>query len=415
MKTAIKAVLPPFVLSAYHFALAYLAALLYHFPSRKIAVVAVTGTKGKSSTIEYLNAIAETAGMRTALASTIRFKIDAASEPNLLRQTQPGRFFLQSFLADAVAAGCKIAFLEMTSEGARQHRHRFIDLDALAFINLAPEHIESHGSLEAYANAKFAIGLQLARSKKRPRYMIANADDAQSSRYLSLPVEHVVPFTLSAAAPCAAGERGGYFTFLGRKIDVQLPGEFSLKNALAAATVMGALGFPIDAIARGIGSVTKIPGRAEEIQEGQAFPVIVDYAHTPDSLRALYSAYGKRRKICVLGSTGGGRDMWKRPVMGAVADEQCESIILTNEDPYDEDPRSILEAIARGIRRRTPEIIMDRRAAIRRALELARASDVVLITGKGTDPTIQGPRGSSVVWSDAEVAREELRKLLQSQ
>lgn len=415
MKGAIKAVTPAFILSAYHFALAFLATLLYRFPSQKIAVVAVTGTKGKSSTIEFLNAIAEAAGMKTALASTIRFKVGDDSRPNLLRQTQPGRFFIQSFIAKAADSGCSIVFLEMTSEGARQHRHRFVHLDALAFINLAPEHIESHGSLEAYQDAKFELGKQLVRSKKRPRYMVANADDPQGSRYLGLAVEHLIPFTLSATQPFEAGEHGGYFTFSGRKIEVRLPGEFSLKNALAAATLMDALGFPIDAITRGIGALTKIPGRAEEIQEGQAFPVIVDYAHTPDSLRALYSAYGDRRKVCVLGSTGGGRDLWKRPVMGETADEFCDAIILTNEDPYDEDPQSIIEGIARGITKKAPEIIMDRHKAIRRAFELARSSDVVLITGKGTDPTIQLARGKSIPWSDADVAREELRKLIKSQ
>ncbi|MEK7098503.1 MAG: cyanophycin synthetase, partial [Patescibacteria group bacterium] len=204
---------------------------------------------------------------------------------------------------------------------------------------------------------------------------------------------------------------GGHFTFDGREIEVKLPGEFSLKNTLAAATVMRALGFPLEAIARGIASVTKIPGRAEEITAGQTFPVIVDYAHTPDSLRALYSAYGDRRKICVLGSTGGGRDLWKRPVMGSVADEFCDSIILTDEDPYNEEARSIVDSIASGITKKKPEIIMDRRAAIRRAIESAQAGDVVLITGKGTDPTIQLARGKSIPWSDADVAREELRKL----
>lgn len=411
MKKILKAILPPFVLSVYHFSLAFLAAVLYFYPSKKIAVIAVTGTKGKSSTLEYLNAIAEAAGMRTALASTIRFKIGTDSKPNLLRQTQPGRFFLQRFLSRAVQDGCTIAFIEMTSEGARQHRHRFIDLDALIFINLAPEHIESHGSLEAYQNAKFELGKQLARSHKRPRYMVANADDEQGNRYLSLPVEHLLPFSLSGATPFESSEHGGYFTFGGTKIEVRLPGEFSLKNALASATLMNALGFPITAIVSGIASLTKIPGRTEEINEGQAFPVIVDYAHTPDSLRALYSAYRTRRKICVLGSTGGGRDLWKRPAMGAIADELCDTIILTNEDPYDEDPQSIVDSIARGITHKKPEIIMDRRAAIARAIELARASDAVLITGKGTDPTIQLARGKSIPWSDADVAREELRKI----
>lgn len=413
LKKTITSSLPAPLLSAYHFFLAFFAALMYRFPSRYVTVVAVTGTKGKSSTIEFLNAIAEAAGRKTALSSTIRFKMAEKSKPNTKRMTIPGRFFVQRFLSYA-AARADIAFLEMTSEGARQHRHRFINFDALVFINLAPEHIESHGSYEAYSDAKFELGKQLVRSSKRPRTLVANADDSESGRYLLLALEHVVPFSLSAAQPYEAKESGGYFTFEGRKIQVKLPGEFSLKNALAAASVMRALGYPFEAIARGIESLEKIPGRAEEIHEGQAFHVIVDYAHTPDSLRALYGAYRARRKICVLGSTGGGRDIWKRPVMGAVADEFCENIILTNEDPYDEDPLSIIEGIAQGIKQRTPEIIMDRRLAIRRALTEARASDVVLITGKGTDPTIQGPQDSKVPWSDAQVASEELRKLLKS-
>ena len=198
-KNAIAELLPGPVLSAYHFVLAAGAALLFSFPSRHITVIAVTGTKGKSSTIEFLNAIFEAAGWRTALSSTIRFKIAERSKPNRKRMTVPGRFFLQSFLARAVEAECGIAFVELTSESARQYRHRFLELDALLFINLAPEHIESHGSLQAYSDAKFELGKQLARSKKRPRYMIANVEDAESGRYLTLPVEHILPFSLAAA------------------------------------------------------------------------------------------------------------------------------------------------------------------------------------------------------------------------
>jgi UDP-N-acetylmuramoyl-L-alanyl-D-glutamate--2,6-diaminopimelate ligase len=170
---------------------------------------------------------------------------------------------------------------------------------------------------------------------------------------------------------------------------------------------------PLDVIARGLGSVSKIPGRAERIDEGQPFPVVVDYAHTPDSLKAIYTAYGAYHRICVIGSTGGGRDTWKRPVMGGIADDLCDSVIVTNEDPYDEDPRSIADALASGMKRK-PEIIMDRRLAIRRALEIARSDSAVLITGKGTDPCICGPRGTKTPWSDAGVAREELKRLRES-
>lgn len=276
MKKAALAITPAPLLALYHFALAFFAALLYRFPSKRLMVIAVTGTKGKSSTLEYLNAIFEAAGASTALSSTIRFKIADHSKPNLLRQTQPGRFFLQSFLSRAADKGCSVALVEMTSEGARQYRHRFVDLDALVFLNLAPEHIESHGSLEAYANAKFELGKQLLRSRKRPRVIVANAEDNVSARFLTLPVEMVLPFSLASATPFEAGERGGFFTFEDVKIEVPSPGEFSLKNALAAATAARALGISVDVIARGIASVTRIPGRAEEILEGQSFPVIVD-------------------------------------------------------------------------------------------------------------------------------------------
>lgn len=412
IKTIVRPFLPAPIISLYHLSLAYLGAFIYGFPSKKILVVAVTGTKGKSSTAEYVNAILEEAGYETALASTIRIKIAGASAPNLAGRSMPGRFFLQRFLRQALRAGCGAAILEMTSEGARQHRHCGIELDALIFTNLAPEHIESHGSLQAYKDAKFELGLQLARSRKRPRIVVANADDAESARYLTLPVEKALPFALSAAAPWFADERGGYFTLDGMKIPVHLPGEFSLKNALAAATVARALGIETPLIARALEKLRRIPGRAERIDAGQDFLVVVDYAHTPDSLRALCEAYGARRKICVFGSAGGGRDTWKRPVMGKVAEDQCAHVILTNDEPYDEYPRKIVEEIAAGMKGK-PEIILDRREAIRRGIDLAKPGDAVLIMGLGRSP-VNGPGGVKTPWDDGEVAREELEKLLQT-
>jgi UDP-N-acetylmuramoyl-L-alanyl-D-glutamate--2,6-diaminopimelate ligase len=396
--------------SAYHLCLAGLGAFLYGFPSRSVIVIGVTGTKGKSSTTEYLNAIFEAHGWKTALLNSIRIKIGTDSKTNTMRMSMPGRFYIQAFLRKAVRMGCRVAILEMTSEGARQHRHRFLDMNAFVFTNLAPEHIESHGSLEAYASAKFSIGLQLARSKKRPRIIVANAEDAQSPRYLTLPVEVSLPATLAAVKPWSASDRGGVFRFEGADIHVRLPGVFSLKNALLAAMAARALGIPVPSIQKGIESLAVIPGRAEEINAGQNFTVVVDYAHTPDSLSALYDAYGNRRKICVLGATGGGRDTWKRPVMGKIAEESCSRVILTNEDPYDEEPRSIVEGLISGMKQK-PEVVMDRREAIRTAFSYAREGDVVLITGKGTDPNIAGPRGEKTPWSDAEIAREELKRL----
>lgn len=400
-----------YLLRKYHFLLAVGGALLYGFPSRDMMVIGVTGTKGKSSTTEMLSAIFEEAGLPTAVLNSIRIKIGTSTEPNIMRMSMPGRFYIQNFLSKARAQHVQVAILEMTSEGSRQFRHRGIDMDALIFTNLAPEHIESHGSYEKYADAKVEIGHQLERSSKRPRMIVTNADDPVSQRFLALHVEHLLPFTLSANTPFSADEHGGEFTFDSTKIHINLPGEFSLKNALAAATAARALGVDTQFIKKGLEKITTIPGRAERIEAGQDYAVVVDYAHTPDSLTALYEAYKPSRKICVLGSTGGGRDMWKRPVMGGVADSYCDEVILTNEDPYDEDPRSIVDALAHGMKR-TPTIIMDRREAIAKALSLARPGDAVLITGKGTDPCICGPRGTKVPWSDAQVAREEIVKAL---
>jgi len=149
----------------------------------------------------------------------------------------------------------------------------------------------------------------------------------------------------------------------------------------------------------------------EKIEEGQDFTVIVDYAHTADSLEKLYETFQTSKRICVLGNTGGGRDKWKREVMGSVADRHCSHIILTNEDPYDEDPRKIVQDVARGIKKPIYEIVMDRSEAIAKALKLANTGDTVLITGKGTDPYIMGPNNTKLEWDDAQITREELKKL----
>ena len=427
LKSSVERIIPEPVLSAYHFVFAHIAALMFGYPSRKLLVIAVTGTKGKTSVTEMINAILEEAGHKTALMNSIRFKVADESTRNLTRMSMPGRFFIQRFMHEALRAGCSAVVLEMTSEGAWQHRHRAIDLDALVFTNLAPEHIERHGSYEKYADAKFEIGKQLVRSKKRPRIIVTHTDDSEGKRYLTLGVEKIAGFSLHDHQPYEASERGGHFNFLGIDIEIHLPGEFSLKNALGAAKLAEALGIESGIISRALAKIKKIPGRGETINEGQNFTVVVDYAHTPDSLQALYNAYGSSRKICILGNTGGGRDTWKRPVMGEIADRQCAELILTNEDPYDEDPLTIVEQMAAGMSaqggslpdgRQVPggkspklTIIMDRREAIREALQRAKASDAVLITGKGTDPNMCVANGKKIPWDDAEVVREELHAL----
>lgn len=403
------------ILSFYHLAWAAGSALYYRFPSREIFVIGITGTKGKSSTTEIVNRILEEAGYKTAVSGTIRFKIGDEVIPNKYKMTMPGRNFVQKFLRDAVKADCQIAILEMTSEGALQHRHRFIDLNALIFTNLKPEHIESHGSFEAYAAAKLLLRDALETSTKKEKYSVANIDDAYGKEFLNAPSAKALPYSLKDAEPIGTTTRGVLMTISGTSIHSPLIGVFNIYNILAAITLTRAIGVNVETIKEALEKFEKIEGRAERIEAGQNFTAIVDYAHTPDSLEKLYQAFkdtsGNGRKICVLGNTGGGRDTWKRPVMGEIADTYCNTIILTDEDPYDEDPREIVLAMERGMKKHKPLMIMDRREAIRTALGKARANDVVLITGKGTDPYIMGKNGSRIPWSDAQVVREEIESI----
>lgn len=396
----------------YHFVLTLTSACMAGFPARKLVVIGVTGTKGKSSVSDMLYTTLKGAGIKVAVASTIRFAIDDKSEPNLFKMTLPGRGFIQRFLKKAVDAGCTHVIVEITSESTRQFRHFFLDLDALVFTNLQKEHIESHGSYEKYAAAKRKIGEALVRSPKRPRAIIGNKDDIEGKKYLALPVETRLPFSYTDAKSVTLGSGTASFTYCDTRFSLKLPGSFSVMNALAVIKTAKFAGVSLAQTADILSKLERIPGRTERIEQGQDFTVVVDYAHTPDSLRALYDAYPVR-KICVLGNTGGGRDTWKRPEMGKIADDSCAHVILTDEDPYDENPRTIVEDMKSGMMRE-PKIVMDRREAIREALILAQDGDAVLITGKGTDPYIMRANGTKEAWSDAEVAKEELKKLFTS-
>ena len=412
MKAFIRRLVPEPVLSAYHLLLARLGAYIYRFPSRRLTVIAVTGTKGKTTVVELIAAILRQSGNRVASANTIQFCIGEDCERNLYKMSTPGRFFLSRFLRRAVNAGCTHAVIELTSEAAKQHRHAGVELDALVFTNLQPEHLESHGGIKAYAAAKLSLARSLERSPKRPRIIVANRDDEYGEKFLEAAVERRVPFSLSDAEPYNSDEKSIRFVYKrGELFTVPLAGLFNVKNCLAALALGEALGIPQAVMKHALEHVSRIAGRAERIEQGQPFAAVVDYAHTPDSLRALLETYRNKQIICLLGSTGGGRDKWKRPAMGKIADEFCSAAILTNEDPYDEDPRGIVQDIAAGFTRQKPRIVLDRRTAIRSALAEAKDGDAVLITGKGTDPYIMGPRGAREPWSDAQVVREELQKL----
>lgn len=382
---------------AYHFLLAFLAALIYRFPSRKMKVVGVTGTKGKSSVVYLAARIFENAGIKTASASSIEFKIGNEAYPNLLKMTMPGRFFLQKFLRKAADAGCRFAILEVTSEGVKQSRHRFIDFDAAVFTNLSPEHIESHGGFENYKKAKLSFFEYVK------NIHILNKDAEHSEEFAEIPAEKIIAYSKKEAA----------------EFNLKLPGEFNAENAAAAAKIAEIYGVSRKIVKQTLEAIKQIPGRMEFIDAGQPFKVAVDYAHTPDSLEKVYktllgSEMSKSGKlICVLGAAGGGRDKWKRPEMGKIAARYCDEIILTNEDPYGENPVLILEQIEKGfsqIQNPKSEIpnyekIIDRKEAIKKALKEARNNDTVVITGKGCEQWMMIENGEKIPWDDRKIVR----------
>jgi UDP-N-acetylmuramoyl-L-alanyl-D-glutamate--2,6-diaminopimelate ligase len=377
---------------AYHFLLSLTGAIIYRFPSRKIKVIGVTGTKGKSTTTEIINAILEEAGYKTTVSNTIRYKIGNVSIPNKFKMSMPGRFFVQKLIRQAVDMDCDYVVLEMTSQGTLQYRHKFIELDGFVFTNISPEHIESHGSFENYVNAKVEIGKQLSKSSKRPRVLVVNGDDKEANRFLDLSADVKISYKIN------------------NDIETPLLGEFNRYNVTAAFEYAKAIGIDEKIIRKAIAKFKDVPGRVQFVEAGQDFNVVVDYAHTPDSLEKFYTIFKDQKNICILGGTGGGRDNWKRKEMGRIADKFCSHIILSDEDPYDENPDQIVNDVASGITNKKPEIIMDRRQAIAKAISLAKSGDNILITGKGTDPFIMGPNGTKTVWSDAEVAKEEIKK-----
>jgi len=384
-----------FTESLYHYLWAFGSALFYGFPARKLTVIGITGTKGKTTVTDLIAAILREDGKKVVVSSTLHFAVGDNEQRNLLKMTMPGRSFIQALLARGVQEDCTHAVVEMTSEGARQHRHRFISMDALVVTNIAPEHIESHGSYEKYLAAKRSIAESLAYSPKQQRVLVVNADDEKKETFLSLPIPTKILFSSSDPFP----------------YDTVLPGAMNKMNILAAAAVTRALGVSEETIKNAIKKFRGIRGRMEAIENRRSIRIYVDYAHTADSLAAAYQAAGAGEKVCVLGSCGGGRDRWKRPLMAQVAHEHCRDIILTNEDPYDEDPRTILDEMASALPHNSYTIVLDRREAIKEALLRAKERDTVIITGKGTDPFIMGPKGTQEPWDDATVVREELQKL----
>ena len=416
MRNSLRKFIPPFLISWYHYILSFSSALFYGFPSRKLTVIGVTGTNGKSTVVEMISRILEADARDAASISSIGFKIKGKECPNNLRMTMPGRFFIQRFFRSAVKEGCKYAVLEVTSEGIKQHRHQFIDFSAAILTNLSPEHLEAHGGLENYRRAKMELF-------KKAKVHIINIDDASADLFLKIPAPVKYGYALGNGTKeeiriirgdfLSGGSGGVSFRAEQTVFNLKLKGFFNAYNALA--TVCFALWQKIDleTVKRALEGIKVIPGRMEEVVSFP-FRVFVDYAFTPNALEKVYQALKKDFKpakmVCVLGACGGGRDKWKRPVLGELAARYCDEIIVTNEDPYDEDPVEIMKQVSSGAKGKSLEMI-DRRQAIGKGLTLLGAGDLMIITGKGCESSICLKGGKRIGWDDRKAVLEELEKI----
>jgi len=419
MKNIIKKFAPSFLISWYHLSLAFLGAVFYRFPSNKIKIIGVTGTNGKSTVVELTRAILEEAGFKVASLSSIRFKIEDKEWPNLLKMTMPGRFQIQKFLKQAVNSSCQYAVLEVTSEGIKQHRHRFINFETAVFTNLTPEHIESHGSFENYRRAKSRL-FQATKG-----IHIINLDDENSNYFLQFNAKKKIGFTIIKgnkegisvieAVDTEVSPAGLKFSINNTEFNLRLLSEFNIYNALAAICIGISQGINLEHCKSALEKIKGIPGRMEQVIS-RPFKVFVDYAFTPTALEKVYKNLTANYKqtntklICVLGAAGGGRDKWKRPILGEIAGEYCDEIIVTNEDPYDENPMGIIDEVSKGAGDKARKIL-DRREAIRESLKLSQAGDVVIITGKGCEPWICLEKGKKIPWDDHKIVKEEFEEL----
>ena len=444
LKQWIKKMLPISMLHRYHYTLALLANVLYRHPSSELVVIGVTGTNGKSTTVEFIGRILEFAGARVGWTGTASFKVADREWVNDQKMTMLGRFQTQKRLREMVQAGCSYAIIETSSQGIVQSRHIGINYDVVVFTNLTPEHIESHGSFENYKLAKKELFVKTKQSRRKKiqgnvfeKTAVVNLNDPHASEFLSVGLDRSFGFGIDPVifqdeedrpmsivpviaedvvyAPNSTG-----FMLAGLHWHAELVGRFYLENVLAAVSVCRALGLEWELLRDAVSHLASVPGRLERIDEGQSFSVIVDYAYEPAALNAVYESlklFAHKKIIHVVGSAGGGRDVARREILGEMSAAYDDITIVTNEDPYDDDPVEIINTIADSaiLHGKKEQInlfrILDRAEAIHYAVRLAQAGDLVLITGKGSEPVMAVAHGKKIPWDDRIAVREALRRL----
>lgn len=433
-----KNLIPQKFKNLYHLLQAFLANLWFGFPSRKIKVIAVTGTDGKTTTVQMIAKILEEYGERVALASTINFKIGAEEKVNATKFTTLSSFKIQEFISKAVKSGCQYLILETSSHSLDQYRVWGIQYDTAVVTNVTREHLDYHKTMENYRKAKMILF-------KDARVAVVNGDMEKPEDFLvfdnkekyiystevqSYPSE-ADPFLLDRQAPRAGklkvikaenielGLDGSKYQIQDIKYQLYLPGKFNIENALAATCAGLIYGVDLETSARALEKIQGVPGRLEKIPNVRGLEIIVDYAVTPNALEKLYALISEVKKtknlgniIAVFGSCGE-RDRGKRPIMGKIVSRYANYVIVTNEDPYNEDPVRIVDEVFSGVTGKEGVScwrILDRREAIKKALRLAKRGDVVVISGKGAEETMAIGK-ERIPWNDKKVILEELAEL----
>ncbi len=428
-----KKLLPEKLVLMYHYFVAIFATLYYGFPSKKMIVIGVTGTKGKTSTINFIWSCLQAGGYKTGIISTANIRIGEKEFLNEYHMTMPGRFTIQKLMAQMVKNGCKFCIVETTSEGIKQYRHIGAYYDIAVFTNLSPEHLEAHGgSFEKYKQMKTKMFAALSSHKKVingkriEKVIIANKDSEHTDYFLNFKADKKITFAIDNKADYVANNiqeinTGVSFEVAKIIFKIDILGKFNVYNALPAIIVCRLVGISDYLIAKGLLELQTIPGRMEKIDEGQNFTILVDYAHEKESITNILQTANNMKNtwaktIILLGAEGGGRDKAKRPIMGELAAKMADYVIVSNVDPYEDDPKQILEDIAVSsekfgkIRNQNLFVIEDRKSGIKKALSLAKVDDIVLITGKGAEQSII-IAGKRFAWDDRQVVKEELTKL----
>jgi len=398
-------------------ALAFLAVKYFNYPTEKISLIGITGTNGKTTTTYLLDAIFAESNMKSGLIGTIQSKIGSEIFP--VKNTTPDALTLQHIFNKMVKENVQVASMEVSSHALDLGRVFGCEFDIALFTNLSQDHLDYHQDMNDYIRAKSLLFSGLGNGYKgNTKYAVINADDSYSEYIKKSTAQHVVTYGIHSEADVRATNityeiKGMSFTIVSplgnMKIHSQLIGKFNIYNMLAATTVAILLKIPFQTIKNALEKISGVNGRFEQVKAGQNFAVIVDYAHTPDSLENVLQTikgFAEKRIYVVVGA-GGDRDRTKRPLMAKIATKYAHTAIFTSDNPRTEDPREILRDMTNTLEDNNYQVIVNRKEAIYHSIQLAEAGDVVLIAGKGHE-TYQEINGVKHDFDDRIVAKEAI-------